>query len=263
MARRTRADITIPAGTDVTGMEDLIFGGPGVALDAPPPAAPAAPAAQPRGAAMKEVVINGAKYLVPEEQAAALEAQQVAIETQFQSLRSELDGLKKPAAPAAAPPAADSDDFETKFFLDPKGTLARVKDEWKQEIRQEYTVAQAQAKWWDDFYGSHKHLKGSNVIVEAVMRAHFDELKALPVDKQAAALAGKVDAELARIVKSAPRAEPNAPAPRPVEGASPVRGGPSPMVDDDRPADRVISISEIHRKQRQRRLEARTGRSAS
>ena len=255
MARRTRADITIPAGTDVTGMEDLIIGGPGTVIDPPTPA----PAAPRKGANMREVTINGAKYLVPEEQAVALEAQQVAMDTQFQSLRTEINGLKTPPAPA---PRAEpqQDDFDTQFFLDPKGSLSRVKDEWKAEMRQEYTVAQAQAKWWSDFYGANKHLSGSNVIVEAVMRANFKELSALPDTQQAKALADKVEAELARIVKGTPRTEPQVAPSRQVESASPVRGGPPILADDERPNDRVISISEIHRKQRQRRLEARTGR---
>ena len=264
MARKLRTDITLPAGTDVTGMEDLIFGGPGIPADQPAsagaPAAPAAPAS--RGPTMREVTVGGAKYLVPEETAVALEAQQAAFEAQSQALRAEIDGLKKPAAPAAAAPAED--DFDTQLFLNPKATLSKLKDEWKQEIRTEYQVTTAQQKWWSDFYAEHKHLNGSNVIVEAVMRANFDELKALPVNQQGKALADKVDAELARIVKSAPRTEPNAPASRPVESASVVRGGPpAPAVSDEHPSDRVVSISELQRKSRQRRLDARMGRSAS
>ena len=257
MARRSRNDIVIPAGSDLTGMEDLILGGPGEPIT--PAAPPAAPALQPKGASMREVTINGAKYLVPEETAVALEAQQAAFDSQAQSFRAEMDTLRRPAP--AAPPA-DADDFDTQLFLNPKAAIGRVKDELKAELRQEYTVANAQQKWWNDFYADNKHLNGSNVIVEAVMRAHFDELKALPIDKQGSALAGKVDAELARIIKSAPRTEPNVPATRPVESASPVRGGPMavPADGDEFPSDRVVSISELQRNQRKRRLDARTGR---
>lgn len=213
---------------------------------------------------MKEITIGGVKYLVPEEAAAAIEASNAAVTGEFTKIRGELDSLKaRPAATAPAPaPQTDPDDLETQIFLDPKKALSKFKDEVKAEMRQEYTVEQGRRQWWDEFYKDHKHLKSASTLVEAVMGKHFNELRALPVAQQAKALADKVDAELAAIIKDRP-----APDSAPTSSARPVEpGGLNRTTQfaqpnkDDLPSDRVVSIGELQRKQRERRMQARAGR---
>jgi len=252
MARSKKTDVTISVGGD----EPTIETPPGFDFPQPSPA--------PAGPSMVEIEISGTKYLVPAESAAAIKAQQEATAAQFDTLKSELDTIKR--TPAAPPPvqATVDDTFDNDLFINPRGTMNKFKDELKAEMRQEYTLEQARAKFWSDFYGAHPHLNGANTIVEAVMHKHMTTLAALPLDQQAGALAEKVDNELAKIVKTRAAAAPQRETARPVEGGSAVQGGPvQGPTTNDYPEDRVVSIGEIQRNMRKRRLEARTGRASA
>ena len=253
MARAKKTDVTISVGGD-----ELIETPPG--FDHPAPSGPAA------GPSMVEIEINGAKYLVPSESAAAIKAQQEATASQFDSLKSELETIKRAPPAHVAPPAQPvvEDNLDNDLFINPTGTLNKLKDAWKQEMRQEYTLEQQRAKFWSDFYGANEHLRGSNVVVEAVMHKYMGELAALPVDKQSAALAEKVESELSKIVKTRAASAPPRESARPVESGAAVQGGPGQApATEEFPTDRVISIQEITRNQRKRRLEARTGRASA
>jgi hypothetical protein len=252
MARTKKTDVTISVGGD-----DLIETPPG--FDHQPPPASGGPS-------MVEVEINGAKYLVPAESAAAIQAQQEATASQFDSLKTELETIRRAPPSVAAPPVQPvvEDTFDNDLFINPRGTMNKFKDEVKEEMRREYTLEQQRAKFWSDFYGTNKHLEGSNVVVEAVMHKYMSELAALPVDKQSAALAEKVEAELSKIVKTRSASAPPRESARPVEGGSAVQGGPGQAPATDAfPEDRVVSITEIQRNMRKRRLDARTGRASA
>jgi len=257
MARKFSTDVVIPAGTDI---DDLISGGPD---DSPMPGAQSAPASS-AAPKLVEIEIGGAKYLVPAESAEAIQAQNAAVTEQVTRLAGEVEALKSsaPAPASSALPADDDDDLESQLFLNPTATLDKFGDKLRNEMRQEYVTEQARQKWWDSFYATNKHLNGMNTVVEAVMNKHFKELEALPIDKQQAALAAKVDDELAPLVKLRAEGAPTPPGGRPVESGAAMHGGPGGPVaaDDEPPPDRVVSIGETMSKQRTRRLEARKGR---
>ena len=229
-------------------IDDLIHGGPGIA---------------PRGGpSMKEIVINGAKFLVPADSADAILAANAAQDERFNSLSRQMAALR----PASATPPPADDDIDTQLFANPTATLQKVGERIKNELRGEYTLAEEQRQWWNSFYGAHEHLKGSEVIVRAILEANMEELRSLPLDRQQPALAEKVEAQLARFIKSRPSASSGQNS-RPVESGNPVGGtGPqdTPLRSDasSLPADRVVSISQRLRDQRKRRFDARFGTGA-
>lgn len=256
MARRKLTEpLTLPPGTEI---DDLLYGGPG---NEPAPHAP------PAGPAMKEITISGVKYLVPADAATAIESANTAVAGELSRTQAELATAKAAKPPAAAPaiPAAGDDDIESMIFLNPKAALAKAGEQWKKELRSEYTLAQAQQKWWDTFYTDYKHLVPAKIMVQAVMTANFAELSKLPDNLQAKGLADKVDAELAGIIKA--RADSTAPrtTAAPVEAGGVTRSAPAPTAPaaDAVITDRVVSIGEMQRKQRERRMQARTGRASA
>lgn len=257
MARKLKTDLVIPAGSDI---DDLISGGPGAAPE-------------PAGPAMVEVTLGGKKYLVPAAAAADLQAQYTAQEAELGRVRGELDSARRappaaattPTASPATPAASTSDDLDTEFFTSPSQAIGKVtrtlRDEIKREMRQEYTLEQARAKWWADFYKAHDHLIGSEVLVETIMQRNFAELEKLPVDQQAGALAAKVETELERIIKARTERRPpsNVDNGRPVEGVSRPAPAAPPSASSAAP-QRPTSIADITKAARERRLNARTGR---
>lgn len=254
MARRKLdVDVHIPAGTEI---DDLMGGFPGTHTQATQP-----PNTRP---AMVEVEINGAKYMVPADSAEAIKASNAAVSGQFAQMRTELDALKTRTAPAPAPQLNADDELETQLFLDPKAALKRHADQIKADMRNEYTLEQRRAQWWEDFYKEYKHLKPAAALVEAVMAKNFTELSKVAEPQQAKALADKADAVLAGVIKE------TAPTQNPRQTSAPVERGSvtrteqfQHKVEEEYPTDRVVSIGERIRKQNQRRLNARTGRTSA
>lgn len=227
---------------------------------------PAAPTVQPTGPTMREVTIGGKTFLVEDAMADALEANAAAQEAQFAALRGEFETVRQQLTPPAPAAPAPADDLDTLLFTNPTAALERVAQKTKQELRQEYLVADAQKAWWAEFYGQFQHLEKSKVIVEAVMRANFRELERLPEDKQMAALAKKVEDELAPYVLDQRRRTPagdDEGDPGRVEGGgrpSVVRGGPQGDGGDIPAQPERRTIADIFSASRKRRIDARMGR---
>lgn len=211
-----------------------------------------------------EVTIDGKKYVVDASLAEAMEKQET-------KRKAQLDAEREAAAKANRnqgqqhehkDSAADDEDDASELFSDPKGYLAKAKERLTREIMGEIDakaqLKEARTKFWSRFYEINDDIKTDHqLIVDAVMNRDYEELIALPVGEQFTELGERARKEL---LKFAGQKRDSQPRQRTVvEGADTTsRQG---SAEGDRPAadeDKVVSIADILKAQREARSQART-----
>lgn len=123
------------------------------------------------------------------------------------------------------------------IFEDPEAALAEVENRAVERVRTEQSLIAEKKSFWEDFYLKHPDLKGSEMLVDAVLNAEqrqgrfkvsFEQAR-----EQAGILAAKARAEVSKIrnVPSGGQALPSSPAI--VAGAS---GASTPRIPASKPA---------------------------
>lgn len=205
-----------------------------------------------------EVTINGKKYVVDKAMAEALEAESA---KQREILEAAREAARK-AAPRDNKPEStkkpEEDDADL-LFTDPSAFKRKLREEIETDLRGEYEREKQREAFWDRFYKVNDDLKKDHqILVEAVMNRDYQELVTLPVGDQFTKLGDRVRDELLRL---AGKSRSDQPSKRTVvEGAD--NDTPRKAPADDEPAgdDKVVSIADVLKAQRQARIDARTKR---
>lgn len=217
------------------------FGGPGAGADgvvppltnpqAPPAAAAPAPAVAPP--ASSPIIIGGRAFTTQAEADAYLRllesksfAQPAPQQQQFVP--------QNPAAPA------DVDPGEL-MFTDPKTATRLIKEQAKQEIRNESAQVAARENVWREFYRQHPDLADAKDVVEAQLAIHMPAISTLPQAQGLPFIATQARARLSQLRQAANPGAQLPPGPAIVAGAS----GAAPATQPTAPALASSFISEI------------------
>lgn len=121
---------------------------------------------------------------------------------QYDALMRENEALRA-AQQQAQPepvPQLEGDDLEDLWFTDPKRAAEQIRQQVKDELRQEYQTQDQAKQFWADFNRENPALAGHNHIVNAVMNQHWDEVKALSGKTGRDKIAELVKAELVSLI---------------------------------------------------------------
>ena len=135
-----------------------------------------------------DLEVDGKKFSVPPEVAAALSAAQkaatdagVASKDTEAALRKEIEAIQAKLPKDSAKDAPNPDDYDTLLFTNPKAAIQRIKDEVKADLQAQSAVKDAQVGFWSAFYEEHPELKEDDLVVKAVMSRDMEDLRPLKV----------------------------------------------------------------------------------
>lgn len=100
-----------------------------------------------------------------------LENEKLLAESYNQGVREALQSTQKPEVVAPV-----EDNFDERFYSNPKETLKEVKEQAKNEIRAEFAAAQAEEKAWGKFTSLNPDLADSRVEVMRILQENWDVL---------------------------------------------------------------------------------------
>lgn len=230
--------------------------------------APRAPSLPP---GMVKVSLGGQEFTVPEKLATAFQGETQALKKElgnlsnrYNALSGEVSQIKSNTQPRE-PTKTKASDYGTRLFEDPDGTIAELREKWKEEMRAELVAGQNAEKirqdFWSDFYKHHGDLKGAETIVTAVANQHASELYGLETTEELRdRLAELTSAELMKIgvrAKTPPSAD------QTLEGSNTPTAQTGDTSEQQTDRDKVQSISDAIRQRRRQRQEARTGNRSS
>ena len=136
---------------------------------------------------VREVTINGRKFVVDPEMAEAMAQRDRDFDRKLNEHANELGQLRKLAQgiTQSQPPAPKG--YDTLLFEDPVGAVNRLKN----EIRQEYIQEKKLDQFWNKFYRTNKDLDRDedDFIVKAILNENLQSLATLPEEDAAAKLA--------------------------------------------------------------------------
>lgn len=192
-----------------------------------------------------EIEVGGQKFLVTGAMKEAFEKERKEKE------RTPVEKFSPPETPPIDPPG----DPGGNFFDDPDAAIdskiQRAKKEWREEYNREREIE----KWWDNFFGKYKALRGKKVLIQAIMQQHLPDLEKIQAEKSADAameeLAKIVRKELILDVK-----DNDADAPSPVvEGGPAVMTGHPAQTEGSPTPEKPITLGTILKKRLDRRRE--------
>lgn len=135
------------------------------------------------------------------------------------------------------------------IFEDPDQALAEVENRAVERARSEQRVVDENKKFWEDFYLKHSDLRGSELLVDAVLAREqsIGTLRAMTRDEAAPILAAKARQEVSKIrnVPSGGQALPSNPAM--VAGASGA-STPKPPVPQPEPTNFVAELRNMRKR---------------
>lgn len=159
-------------------------------------AAPETPAAPEGDSGDEPIRINGRTF--PNQAEAFAYAEEIAREKELTDahaagIREALEATRTPVAP---PP--EEDDFEQRFYANPKETLKGLKEEAKREALQVIQQEQQRERLWNDFLSAHPDIRRKDA--ERVLQENWDTIgKMTDLGKAQKVLATKVRAEYEEI----------------------------------------------------------------
>lgn len=125
------------------------------------------------------VKLGGQEFQLPEEFAASLQRElqerRRQHEQELHDVRQQLSAAQqqwKELQGVFQPPRVT--DQDTEFFKSPMENLKRMRDELKEEIRQETAAERRIEKFWGDFYRENEDLEGMTWVVDAVLATSPD-----------------------------------------------------------------------------------------
>lgn len=167
----------------------------------------------------------GDQFFKTQEEAIAyarkLEQEKLVSEAYNMGIKETLQQVRPPEV--EAPP---EENFEEKFYADPKGTLQKIKEEAKQEALSSIKAEQRAAQMWNTFLNQYPDIEQRDA--QRILSENWDTIGAMTdVDKAMKALAQKTRAEYQRIAERLkPRTE--LPPNRNAQAVSAGRGGVTP-----------------------------------
>lgn len=218
----------------------------------PPDPKAKTPAAKKDDAPARVKVQLGDKEIETDETSAA--ALQSLLQANAQMAEFIQKGFKTPGKPDPAPKKEEFD-YETALFTDPKGAIARLRAEIKQEVIGEvtaaYSAAESKKDFWSAFYTDNADLKSEKMIVDAVMARDWTKLKDLSPAEAGKKLAEAAKKELMRLSGGTSKADPDA---RPIEGSGNNKNSaPNSKTTDP---NEVTSLSDVIRRRKEARAKA-------
>lgn len=158
---------------------------------------------------VKKIKIAGREFDSEEEAFAyadELEKERLLEAARAEGMREALEYQRAQANPA---PAAQEDDFEARYYTDPKSVIEEMKERAKAEIRQELSAKEAEEQAWREFSEEYPDLADSRRDVMRILQENWDVLgKMKDRDKAKKLLAQKTRSYYDRIVEMrAPRRE--------------------------------------------------------
>lgn len=85
-------------------------------------------------------------------------------------------GIQEALAATAKPPEPEVDNFEERFYSNPKETLKEVKAQATQEAIAIMKAEQTREKMWNDFFDQNPDLAGSRQLCEHVLQQNWEVL---------------------------------------------------------------------------------------
>lgn len=102
------------------------------------------------------------------------------------------DAAKVVQSPVVEQPKPEDDNFEERFYSDPKGTLAEVKKKAAEEALATIKAEQRRESLWSQFFEKNPDLSGNREICEQVLAKNWDTLGQMTdIDKAMSILATK------------------------------------------------------------------------
>ena len=192
------------------------------------------------------VTLGGQTFVVNEELAQALKAEQESLKGQIRELGLSVESIRNQPVIKEEPK-----NYDEEIWTNPTGVLKNfgkeLAEEIKSELRQEYLVNKSQNEMWDDFYSNYPQLKKEKWLVDAVMQRDMGELG--PMNKAAALelLANRVSKELLRLSGNKKSSEAKVEG----DGAPPAR-----KEVEEEEAPKRITITDVLKQRRQARAAA-------
>jgi hypothetical protein len=177
--------------------------------------------------------------------AGELEEEKLRLELYNQGVRDALQS-NQPAAPAAP---VEEEDFDSKFYTDPKSALKKVKEDAKSELRAELQAEKTREKMWDTFLTANPDIDRPDA--ERILRDNWETIgKMTDVDKAMKALATKTRSEYQRMAeKFKPRTELPAKRGQAVSTGSSAMSGVTPLPKEEK----VLTFAEEMKRMRRQR----------
>lgn len=249
-------------GPSPTPSQSPIIGGPGLGTDASGPGTPTGGAPAGTSPAPSSASVGGEQNPPAEGSSAVPQSQTPAspvifagkvFNTSAEALayanQLELARQAQPQVPAAAAPGNPQAEPEVAdvLFEDPKTAIKILKDQIRNEVRQEISVEDTRKKTWDDFYQKHPDLRGFEDVVEFVQSKNWNTLRELPVAQGLPQVAKMAREHLSRIRGSANVGEKLPSGPAVVAGSS---GAPAPSLPQPKaqPTTFVDELKQMRRR---------------
>lgn len=107
-----------------------------------------------------------------EQEKAKLEEEKLVSESYNQGIRDALQAQQAPVAPVPQ----EEENFEEKFYANPKETLVRMKEQAKQEAIAVIEAERKKEALWNQFFSENPDLDGQRQICETVLQQNWDVL---------------------------------------------------------------------------------------
>lgn len=155
---------------------------------------------------MKEIEVGGQKFMVPDNMAAAIEAQNATLKQEMEDLKATTNQNQKQILDTVSQlnqPAPEPEEAPDGFWDNPnqyiQEQINQATSKVKQELTSDYQAKQAEDAFWDDFYKQNDDLKDVKFMVDSVSRRDLNELTQMGVEEAKKTLADRTRKELLKL----------------------------------------------------------------